>query len=104
MGKVLVILTDQDFLNKKNSYYLLIESDILENIIDLISKCPTERCSWKVEYYNDFQNKQGLSCKFEFCRTDSSWSSICFTCKVVGKKHALLLGENGKAQSLFVVT
>ena len=46
---------------RDSSYYLLIDSEILENIINLIGKCLAERCSGKVKYYNDFQNKQGLS-------------------------------------------
>ena len=45
-------------------YYLLIDSDTLENIIDIIRKCPTERCSGKGKYYSDFQSKQSLLCKF----------------------------------------
>ena len=28
---------------RNSSYYLLIDSEILENIIDLIGKCPAER-------------------------------------------------------------
>ena len=39
---------------RDSSYYLLIDSEILENIINLIGKCLAERCSGKVKYYNDF--------------------------------------------------
>ena len=35
---------------RESSYWLLIHSDILENIIDLIGKCPAERCCGKVKY------------------------------------------------------
>ena len=55
------------------SYYLLLDSDILENIIDLIRSCDTEVCTGNVKYYNDFSSKQGLSCKLEFSCTDFSW-------------------------------
>ena len=35
---------------RDSSYYLLIDSEILENIINLIGKCLAERCSGKVKY------------------------------------------------------
>ena len=35
---------------RESSYCLLIHLDILENIIDLIGKCPAERCCGKVKY------------------------------------------------------
>ena len=39
---------------RDSSYYLLIGSEILENMINLIGKCLAERCSGKGKYYNDF--------------------------------------------------
>ena len=97
------------YAEKDSSYYLLLDSDILENIIDLIGKCPTEACTGNVKYYNHFPSKQGLSCKLEFSYTDCSWSHSFCTIKKVSKASAaktpcdvnnmcaiIALRENGK--------
>ena len=88
--------------------YYKIHSDILENIIDVIGKCPTEACIGNVKYYNDFLGKQGLSCKLKFSCTDCSWSYSFYTSKKVSKASAgknpfdvnmraiIALRENGK--------
>ena len=107
---------------RDSSYYLLMDSEILENIqlIDLIGKCPAEHCSGKVKHYNDFQGKQGLSSKLEFSFTDCSWSNVCFTSKKVSKASVgktsfnvkicmflqsyVKMGMDVQAYSLFVVT
>ena len=81
----------------------------MENIIDLIGKCPTEACTGNVKYYNHFPSKQGLSCKLEFSYTDCSWSHSFCTIKKVSKASAaktpcdvnnmcaiIALRENGK--------
>ena len=80
----------------------------MENIIDLIGKCPTEACTGNVKYYNEFSRKQGLSCKLEFPSTDCSWSYSFYTSKKVSKASAgknpfcvnmraiIALRENGK--------
>ena len=81
----------------------------MENIIDLIGKCPTEACTGNVKYYNHFPSKQGLSCKLEFSYTDCSWSHSFCTSKKVSKASAaktpcdvnnmcaiIALRENGK--------
>ena len=68
--------------------YYKIHSDILENIIDVIGKCPTEACIGNVKYYNDFLSKQGLSCKLKFSCTDCSWSYSFYTSKKVSKASA----------------
>ena len=81
----------------------------MENIIDLIGKCPTEACTGNVKYYNHFSGKQGLSCKLEFSCTDFSWSRSLYPSKKVSKSSAgktpcdvnnmcaiIALRENGK--------
>ena len=96
------------YAGRDSSNYLLLDSDILGSIIDLIGKYPTEGCSGHIKYCNDFSNKQGLSCKLEFSCIDCSWSSAFFTSKKVSKNsagknpfdvnlHAIIaLRENGK--------
>ena len=76
------------YAEKDSSYYLLLDSDILENIIDLIGKCPTEACTGNVKHCNDFSSKQGLSCKLELSCTDCSWSYSFYTNKKVSKTSA----------------
>ena len=64
-----MFLKDQIFMQREILHIMLLDSDIFENIIDLIRKCPTEACTGNVKYYTDFSSKQGLSCKLEFsCR------------------------------------
>ena len=73
------------YAERDSSYYLLLDSDILENITDLTGKYPTEACTGIVIYYNDFSSKQGFSCKLEFSCTDCSWSHSFYTSKKVSK-------------------
>ena len=47
------------------SYYLLIDSDILETVIQTIGRCPIDNCSGKVKSKNKFSKKMGLSCNLE---------------------------------------
>ena len=73
----------------------------MENIIDLIGKCPTEACTGNVKYYNDFSSKQGLSCKLKFsCRDYTSKKVIkASTGKnpfEVNMRPIIALRENGK--------
>ena len=73
----------------------------MENIIDLIGKCPTEACTGNVKYYTDFSSKQGLSCKLEFsCRDYTSKKVIkASTGKnpfEVNMRAIIALRENGK--------
>ena len=55
--------TDDDchssnFYGRRNtSYYVLIDSNILEEVIDLIGKCPAENCRGKVKMQNNFSKK-----------------------------------------------
>ena len=96
------------YAERDSSYCLLLDSDILQNTIDLIGKCPTEACTGNVKYYNEFSRKQGLSCKLEFPSTDCSWSYSFYTSKKVSKASAgknpfcvnmraiIALRENGK--------
>ena len=67
-----MFLKDQIFMQREILHIMLLDSDILENIIDLIGKCPAEACAGNVKYYH-FSSKQGLSCKLEFsCRDYTS--------------------------------
>ena len=96
------------YAERDSSYYLLLDSDILENIIDCTGKCPTEACTTGNVKYNDFSSKQGLSCKLEFSCTDCSWSYSFYMSKKVSKASAgknpfdvnmraiIALRENGK--------
>ena len=103
-----MFLKDQIFMQREILHIMLLDSDIFENIIDLIGKCPTEACTGNVKYYNEFSRKQGLSCKLEFPSTDCSWSYSFYTSKKVSKASAgknpfcvnmraiIALRENGK--------
>ena len=54
------------FYEKRDtSYYLLIDSDILETVIQTIGRCPIDNCSGKVKLKNNFPKKMGLSCNLE---------------------------------------
>ena len=50
---------------RDTSYYLLIDSDILETVIQTIERCPSDNCSGKVKLRNNFSKKMGLSCNLE---------------------------------------
>ena len=96
-----MFLKDQIFMQREILHIMLLDSDILENIIDLIGKCPTEACTGNVKYYNDFSSKQGLSCKLEFsCRDYASKKVIkASTGKnpfEVNMRAIIALRENGK--------
>ena len=54
------------YAKRDSSYYLLLDSEILENIIDLIGKCPTEACTGNVNYHNDFSSKQAFYVNWNF--------------------------------------
>ena len=57
---------DTRFYEKKDtSYYLLIDSDILETVIQTIGRCPIDNCSGKVKLKNNFSKKMGLSRNLE---------------------------------------
>ena len=96
-----MFLKDQVFMQREILHIMLLDSDILENIIDLIGKCPTEACTGNVKYYNDFSSKQGLSCKLKFsCRDYTSKKVIkASTGKnpfEVNMRPIIALRENGK--------
>ena len=96
-----MFLKDQVFMQREILHIMLLDSDILENIIDLIGKCPTEACTGNVKYYTDFSSKQGLSCKLEFsCRDYTSKKVIkASTGKnpfEVNMRPIIALRENGK--------
>ena len=51
------------FYEKRDtSYYLLLDSDILETVIQTIGRCPIENCSGKVKLKSSFSKKMGLYC------------------------------------------
>ena len=52
-----MFLKDQIFMQREILHIMLLDSDIFENIIDLIGKCPTEACTGNVKHYNDFSSK-----------------------------------------------
>ena len=83
-----MFLKDQIFMQREILHIMLLDSDIFENIIDLIGKCPTEACTGNVKHCNDFSSKQGLSCKLELSCTDCSWSYSFYTNKKVSKTSA----------------
>ena len=59
------------------SYYVLIDLSILEEVIDLVGKCPAKNCRGKVKIQNNFSKKtMGLFCKLEF---------LCTVRHVIGK-------------------
>ena len=96
-----MFLKDQIFMQREILHIMLLDSDIFENIIDLIGKCPTEACTGNVKYYTDFSSKQGLSCKLEFsCRDYTSKKVIkASTGKnpfEVNMRAIIALRENGK--------
>ena len=46
------------FYEKRDtSYYLLIDSDILETVMQTIGRCPIDNCSGKVKLTNNFSKK-----------------------------------------------
>ena len=68
------------------SYYLLVDSDILETVIQTIGRYPIDNCSGKVKLKNNFSKKMGLSCNLELsCAFDINLRSI------------IAFRENGKA-------
>ena len=62
------------FYEKRDtSYYLLIDSDILETVIQTIGRCPIDNCSGKVKLKNNFSKKMGLSCNLELSCAICEW-------------------------------
>ena len=59
---------------RDSAYYLLLDSDIFENIIEILGRCPKQNCHGHIEFRNNFQNKHGLSCQLEFSCAECEWS------------------------------
>ena len=95
------------FYEKRDtSYYLLIDSDILETVIQTIGRCPIDNCSGKVKLKNNFSKKVGLSCNLELSCA-SEWQTNIFTSKKIPTSRAFDINlrliiafcENGKCHT-----
>ena len=72
------------FYEKRDtSYYLLIDSDILETVIQTIRRCPIDNCSGKVKLKNNYSKKMGLSRNLERSCTICEWQTNIFTSKKI---------------------
>ena len=66
-----------------DSYYILIDCQILRTIIERIAKCPL--CNSKVGIKNDIGSKQGFSCKLTLKCISCEWSDEVFTSSAAEK-------------------
>ena len=96
------------FYEKRDTfYYLLIDSDILETVIQTIGRCPIDNCSGKVKLKNNFSKKMGLSCNLELSCTICEWQTNIFTSKKIPTSRAfdinlrsiIAFRENGKGHT-----
>ena len=89
------------------SYYLLIDSDILETVIQTIGRCPIDNCSGKVKLKNNVSKKMGLSCNLELSCAVCEWQINIFTSKKIPTSRAfdtslrsiIAFRENGKGHT-----
>ena len=96
------------FYEKRDtSYYLLIDSDILETAIQKIGRCPIDNCSGKVKLKNNFSKNMGLSCNLQLSCAICEWQTNIFTSKKIPTSRAFDINlrsiiafcENGKGHT-----
>ena len=96
------------FYEKRDtSYYLLIDSDILETVIQTIGRCPIDNCCGKVKLKNKFSKKMGLSCNLELSCAICEWQTNILTSKKIPTSRAfdinlhsiIAFRENGKGHT-----
>ena len=84
---------DEDYIRQKRSIvednstwcYLMLDTRILNNIVDVISSCPN--CSEKICVFDNMEGKRGLAHFLEFSCTKCDWCTTFSTSEEVKKSN-----------------
>ena len=84
---------DEDYIWQKRSIvednstwcYLMLDTPILNNIVDVIGSCPS--CSEKICVFHNMEGKRGLAHFFEFSCIKSDWCTTFSTSEEVKKSN-----------------